>query len=214
MITKADYRGSPHIGVFCVANDDVCFAPLGCPQQLEEAIRETLGVDVVKASMATTSLLGIFSAMNNKLMIVPDILEKEEARLLKDRVSELAVLDVKFTAIGNLVAMNDHGIACSPFMRDEIKNAFSMKIADSDLVGSSMYVNNRGFLAHREASDAELKEAKRVFKVEGDVGTVNFGDPYVHSGIVGNKNGIIAGSFTSGPEMNRIDDVFILSKSE
>ncbi|NYZ79674.1 translation initiation factor IF-6 [Candidatus Micrarchaeota archaeon] len=212
MIIRADYRGSPHIGVFLAANDNICFAPLGCPHDLERDIRETLGVDVVKTSVSMTSLIGIFSALNNKTMIVPDILEKNEEKILKDNIGELIILDVKYTAIGNLVAMNDHGIACSPFMKDEIKNAFPLKIADSDLVGSSMYVNNRGFLAHREATDDELKEAKKIFKVDGDVGTVNFGDPYVHSGIVGNKNGVIAGSFTSGPEMNRIDDVFILSK--
>ncbi|MEM0372717.1 MAG: translation initiation factor IF-6 [archaeon] len=212
MITKADFRGSPHIGVFCAANDDVCFVPMSCPPKLEQAIKDFLKTDIVKTSIAMTSLIGVFSALNNKMMIVPDILEKEEKKTLRDNVGELVVLDVKYTAVGNLVAMNDYGIACSEFMKDEIKGAFSLKVADSDLVGSSLFVNNKGFLAHRECSGEELSEIKKIFKVNGDVGTVNFGDPYVRSGLVGNKHGMIAGAFTSGPELNRIDDIFILDK--
>jgi translation initiation factor 6 len=89
---------------------------MGVPAKLEQQIRETLGVDVVKTSIAMTSLIGIFSALNNKTMIVPDILEKSEKKTLSDSVGELVVLDVKYTAIGNLVAMNDP-LSTSPALR-------------------------------------------------------------------------------------------------
>ena len=38
------------------------------------------------------------------------------------------------------------------------------------------------------------------------VGTVNFGSPYVGSGCVSTDKGAWAGSQTTGPELNRIED--------
>lgn len=210
MIIKSDFVGSPHIGIFCIANDSICLAPYNCPQSFEEKIKEHLQVDVVKIGMAKTGLLGIFSAMNNKMIVTSDILEKEEIKTLKDYLPEVLVLDIKFTAIGNLVAMNDKAIVASPFLKKKLKDSISLKVADSDLIGSSLFVNNKGFLAHRETTDDEVERLEKALKVKGGIGSVNLGDPYIKSGIVGNKYGLIVGSKTSGPELNRIDDIFIL----
>lgn len=209
MISKVNYFGFPHIGIFVSMNDDVALVPKNCPKRVEALIKK-LDVEVVKASVAKTGLFGIFCALNNRMIIVPDILEKEELKVMKDYFPEVLVLHEKYTALGNLIAMNDKGIGCIDFLKKDIKNAVSIKVAGSDLVGSSLFVNNRGFLAHPDSSSSELKSFEKVFKVEGDVGTVNFGDPYVKSGIVGNEKGVLVGEFTSGPELNRIDDIFIL----
>ena len=96
MITRAEYLGSPHVGIFCLANDNLCFAPLSCPEELEAAISEHLKVDVIKTTMAGTGLLGIFSSMNSKLLITTEILEKEEVKTLEDYI-EVMVLENRYT---------------------------------------------------------------------------------------------------------------------
>jgi translation initiation factor 6 len=211
VITKAEYLGSPHVGIFCLANDNLCFAPLSCPLELEAAISEHLQVDVIKVSMAGTGLLGIFSSMNNKLLITTEILEKKEVKALEDYI-EVMVLQNRYTAIGNLVTMNDKGIACTKALEKHIEGSTSLNISDSDLVGSAVFANNRGFLVHRDAYIEDIFKLEDIFKVKGDVGTVNMGNPFVKSGIFGNKNGMIAGSLTSGPELNRIEDIFLFSE--
>jgi translation initiation factor 6 len=211
MITKVDFNGSPHIGVFCLVNDEIALVPYSITKKLEYALKTDLGVDIIKTSLASTSLLGIFACLNNSKIVIPDIIEKEELKVLKDNVPEVVVLTEKYAALGNLLALNDHGAICSRYLKvaDELP-VKKVRVAESDLVGSAVYANNRGFLAHRDTSQSELEEISKVLKVKGDVGTVNFGDPFVRSGIIGNKRGVLAGRFTSGPEMQRIDEVFML----
>ncbi len=207
-IIKADYYNSPYLGVFCKANDEIALVPNKMPEHLENIIRKELEVEVIKTSMATTGLIGIFSAFNNKRIIVPDVLYKEEVKTLEDYFSDVIVLEEKFSAIGNLVTMNDHGIACSPLIKNSLKEATGLKIAGTDLVGSVVFTSNAGFVAHIETKKEEMKELEKILKVKGGIGTINFGDPYISSGVIGNKKGLIVGNKTSGPELARLDEIF------
>ena len=47
---------------------------------------------------------------------------------------------------------------------------------------------------------------EQVMQVQPMVGTACFGSPYVGAGICASNNGAIAGTETTGPEMNRIED--------
>jgi translation initiation factor 6 len=211
MIIKSEFNGSPHIGVFCLLNDHVAFVPYSTSPKFEHLLKAEFGVSVVRTSLAGTSLLGIFACINNSKIIVSDIIEAEEIKVLKEHVPEVVQLSEKYTALGNLISLNDHGAVCSRYIKsvEEIP-AKRIKVADSDLIGSAIYSNNHGFLAHRDASQKELEEIHSVLKVKGDIGTLNFGDPLVKSGIIGNKRGVIVGKHTSGPEMQRVDEVFML----
>lgn len=216
-IDKTDFAGSPHIGVFCVVNDDFAVLPLATPQKFEDMIKETLEVDIIKTNMADTPLLGIFSAANNKRILVPKILEKNEIQILKEHFSEVIALPGKNVAVGNLIAMNDHGAVRSRYLaqRETVAKCTAIEemqeatVGWSDFVGSAVFVTNSGFLAHRDASEKEIKKLESIFKVKGDNCTVNMGDPFVKCGLVGNKKGILAGSLTSGPELMRISEVFL-----
>ena len=148
------------------------------------------------------------TVINNQKVITSSLLETDEIKTIQNNFSEVIILDEKYTAVGNLVAMNNKGIAASPIIADKIK-AQGIRIADSDLIGSAIYVNDTAFIAHRDAEEDELKKLEKIFKVPGGTGTVNFGDPFVKPAIIGNKRGLIVGNRTSGPEMNRVDDIFI-----
>ena len=211
MIAKADINGSPHIGAFCLVNDDVAFVPYSTSKRFEHILKTDLGVDVVRTMLAGTPLLGIFACLTNSKIVIPDIIEKDEIRVLENHVSEVIVLKERFTALGNLISLNDHGAVCSRYIRDvDSILGKRIRLADSDLVGSAVYASDTGFLAHRDSSAKELKELESVLRVRGDVGTLNFGDPFVKSGIIGNRRGIVVGKQTSGPEMQRVDEVFML----
>ncbi len=211
MIAKADINGSPHIGAFCLVNDDVAFVPYSTSRRFEHILKNDLDVDVVRTMLAGTPLLGVFACLTNSRIVIPDIIEKDEIKILENHVPEVIILKERFTALGNLISLNDHGAVCSRYIKD-IDGILGKRIrlADSDLIGSAVYANNVGFLAHRDASDKELEELESILKIKGDVGTLNFGDPFVKSGIIGNKRGIIVGKQTSGPEMQRVDEVFML----
>jgi len=208
-ITKTDYFNSPYLGVFCKANDNIAITPKKIPEHFEELLKEKLGVEVVKTTMAATGLIGVLSSFNNKRIIVSDLLYKEEISTLEDYFSDVIILEGKFNAVGNLITMNDKGAICSPMVEEHVKDAVGIKIAGTDLVGSVVFTTNKNFIAHIEATKEEVTKIEKALKVKGGIGTINFGDPYISSGMIGNKKALIVGNKTSGPELSRLDDIFL-----
>ena len=125
---------------------------------------------------------------------------------------EIGIFPGKHTALGNLVACNDKGAVISPKISDPalVEDVLGVKvkvmeIAGHEEVGSCCIATNKGFIAHPEAED-ELRLLKRILKVEGKTGSVNFGFPFVKSGLVANSNGYLAGLGTTGIELGRVDE--------
>jgi translation initiation factor 6 len=52
----------------------------------------------------------------------------------------------------------------------------------------------------------ELKQIEKILKVEGDIGTANFGSPFVGAFILANSHGYLVSEQTTGPELGRIDE--------
>ncbi|MBI1973389.1 translation initiation factor IF-6 [Candidatus Micrarchaeota archaeon] len=214
-LTKAVLRGSPHLGVFCAANDNHAFVPLSAPKSFDDRLRESLGVDVVRTTMMNSNLIGTFVACNSRIAFLPADAEKRELNAFKEAFGEVVLVGGGFNALGNLISMNDSGIACSPAIIREVAGSVECepaRIAGSDLTGSAVFATNAGFLCHHDATQAEVEKLESLFKSKGNIGTVNFGDPFVRSGLIGNRHGIVAGSRTSGPEMARIDNSFVFTR--
>ncbi|MFW5902816.1 MAG: translation initiation factor IF-6, partial [archaeon] len=202
------YRAS-EIGVFSKTNNKVTLVPPSATEKYEKKIKETLKTEIVETTICNSNLIGIFVAMNDDKIIVPSMITEYEQETLKKHFDEVKIIDSRYTAIGNLITMNNKGIAVSKFLKNEI-NGSSFEIAGTSLLGSTVFATDKGFLAHRNTKKEEIEKLEETLKVEGNVGTVNFGDPYVKNGLIGNKEGILVGKDTTGPEINRIDEVFIL----
>jgi len=209
MIGRLNYYNSSEIGVFSKTNNEVTLVPPSATQKYKEKIKDVLETEVIETTICNSNLIGIFVAMNDNRIIIPSTVMDYEVEKLKDYFNEVIVMDTKYTAIGNLIAMNNKGIAVSKFLKNEIDAPY-LEVAGTSLLGSTVFATDKGFLVHRNAKDKEIKKLEEIFKVEGKVGTINFGDPYVKNGIIGNNKGILVGEDTTGPEINRIDDIFIL----
>ena len=79
-------------------------------------------------------------------------------------------------------------------------------IAGQDVVGSLGVTNDQGVLLHPDVTPEEVILIEEVLGVPPMVGTVAFGSPYVGAGSCASNHGIIAGSETTGPELNRMED--------
>ena len=71
------------------------------------------------------------------------------------------------------------------------------------MAGSCGLVTNKGLLLHRDTTEEEMKKAEEILKVKGDIGTANFGTPYVGTSGMANSKGLVIGEKTSGPEISR-----------
>lgn len=210
MISKAQYKKSSNIGIFAKSNNSVTIIPPRAPESFKRRVKDTLKTELIETTISNSSLIGIFVAMNDETIVVPETTTGREIDRLKDHFSEIRVLESKYTALGNLIAMNNNSIAASEVLEPE-KNGFKpLEVGGTDLIGSTLFLTNEGFLAHMDAKKEELEEIENIFGVKGDVGSVNFGDTFVKNGLIGNDEGILVGQQSTGPELNRIDEVFML----
>ena len=79
------------------------------------------------------------------------------------------------------------------------------KIADLPTLGALAVHNKTGCLLHRDAEDFEIELIEKTLGVSATVGTVNFGSPYIRSGLVANSKGFIIGALSGGPEIQNAD---------
>jgi translation initiation factor 6 len=202
-----DYFGDYNIGFFGRASDKIFIS------SFEEDFYDVLKVDNKKITIGGTKFIGLFSAMNSNGIVLPYIIKDYELKEIKKIGLDVCVLKEKFTAIGNLIVANDKGAIVSVLLsKNSIKKiedtlkveVVKTKLANSNVVGSVCFATNKGAIIHREATDEDLRLVRDVLKVDVERGSVNFGSPFVSSGIIANSYGAIIGSKTSGYELDVI----------
>jgi translation initiation factor 6 len=215
VLRLAAYSKNPNIGVYVGANDRVAVLPPGAPKSFVEVASETLAVEVVESTVGGTSLLGVMMALNNHGTVVPRHCPSLEVENLKKAGLTVGVIPDKYTALGNLVLLNDKGAIASEvlskravkIMEDALGCEVYLKnLGGHKIVGSLGVATNKGALLYPNLEDEELDWAEEVLKVDVDIGTVNQGVGYVKTGLVANTKGALIGNATTGPEIARIED--------
>ncbi len=210
------YR-SPNIGIFIKANDNHLFIPKGFAQSKAQRLEEFLGVKSVRVSIAHTRLLGPLMVVNNKGILLARIAEEYEVESLREATGlKVSRLNSRFTAVGNLVAVNDRCAIVSPLLKDhleDIRSALDVdilvtSIASYNQVGALVACTNNGAVIHPNASDDDIRKISNALKVDVEPATVNGGVPFVSSGMVANVKAIVVGSATTGPEMVMLSRAF------
>ena len=210
MLKRMNLTGSPNLGVYISVNDEVAIVvPFNLSTEVEDIIKETLEVDTIKTSIAGCNLNGALAVGNSNGFVVSPYINEKELQTLEDAGLNVSLMPGKYTAVGNIIAANDHGAIVGPkvgekavkVIEDTLKVPVEISsIADSNIIGSSSLVTNKGFLVHRDASYEELDF------VEENIGTVCKGMPLVGACGIANSQGAIVGESTTGPEMARLEE--------
>jgi len=203
---RTNFDGDPNIGLYGFATDGYCALGLNSEKA---RLEKELDVDAHVITILNTGLVGIFASGNSRGLILPAIMEKHEREKVKVKT---LYLKSRFTALGNLVLMNDKGIILSPLLgreKREIEQFFGLRcemtsIAGTAIVGKAGIATNKGCLVHPKTKRREISLIEDVLQVKCDIGTVNFGSPYPGSGVIANTSGVVASQQSSGPELGRI----------
>jgi translation initiation factor 6 len=208
-VQQLSVQGEDFIGLLGMATDRYAILSRNFPRV------EALDVPVTRTRLYGSNLIGLFSAGNSNGLLLPYFISDDEIEGLGKSLGgdiKIGRLMDRCTAVGNLIACNDQGAIVSPMISETktIRKILGVrvvqrKIAGHDEVGACCIATNRGFLVHPEAEN-ELEKISKIFKVEGMAGSVNFGFPFVKSGLIANSRGYLAGSRTSGIELGRIDE--------
>lgn len=212
-IDKISFSNDPNIGLYAFATDEYCLVGNILAKEAK-ILEKSLNVKIIQSKISQTSLPGIFCSGNSNGIIVPEIITDRELEYLKKQKNVL-VLKGNNTAIGNLVLANDKGCLISEKLKlhkSKIKDFLGVRtevstVAGLDLVGTYTVANNKGCLTAKNILEKEKQILEDVLKVKSGPATVNFGYSFVKSGVIVNSSGLLVGSQTSGPELERISDV-------
>jgi len=204
--------GNASIGVYSLATEEMAIVPSLVSESKAKRLEEWLRVNVIRTSIGESVLIGALACANSNGVILPQFVHRDEIQAIKSASSDIniAVMETKRTAYGNMVLANDHGALVDPRLKEtdvaNISDALGVEavpgeIAGLPYVGSLAMATNKGVLAHPLLREEEKKLLEDVLKVGVEVGTINCGIPYVATGLIGNTHGAVAGFITTGPEL-------------
>ncbi len=206
--------GNPNIGIYICTSNKYALVPKGVTSQVKEKVSNVLSVEVFEAQIARTPLLGVFAVCTDRLVLVPSIIRDDELNELREVGLDVRVIDVKHTALGNVILHNSKAMMLSEELSDnEVKEIVNIlgfskymkrKLANMTAIGSAAVITDRGAVVHPDVSDEELNLISKFFEVNADIATVNFGVAFIKTGLVANNYGALVGERTTGPEIMRI----------
>jgi len=210
-VLKTSFYNNPNIGLYAFATDSYCILAPNIKEELVEKIKSVLKVPIYQLTIFNSNLIGVFCSGNKDILLVPSLITEHEIKTLEKFNIPYKIIDTKLTALGNNLVIKDNICLANPnYSSKTLKQLENFKvtqdkIANLSTVGSCAVITKKGCLLHIDSTEADIKKIENLFKVKSDIGTVNMGNPYVHSGIIANSNGYIVGGQTSGPEIMRID---------
>ncbi|MHC1604572.1 MAG: translation initiation factor IF-6 [Candidatus Methanofastidiosia archaeon] len=218
MIERMNLGGTPFVGIVSFTTEDITITRTGLSENKIRKISATLGTKVLQCSAARTDLVGIFLAGNSKGVLIPYILEEHEREVIESKLAcETMVVPTKFTALGNMLLVNDKGGIINPelgYLREEIESFLEVEIEEGIIagfknVGSVAVANNKGCLVHQQTSEEKMEWIKDVLKVPVSHSTANRGVGFLGGCMIANSRGVVVGESSTGPELGRIDDILM-----
>ena len=217
-IFKYDVYRGPNIGIYTKVNDEKIFLPRGFAKSKAAHLEEYLNAEALYTSVANTRLMGALMVINNHGILLPNTISETELAFYKKYTDlNVSILDTKFTALGNMISVNDKGGVVSPIIpKDEVKQIsdaldveiIQKRIAGYNQVGAMMVATSHGGIIHPETDEEDIRKISDVLGVEIEPATINGGIPFVASGVLANNKSIVVGSFTSGPEIMMLTRAF------
>jgi len=209
------FNENPNVGVFCRANENVCFIMKHLTKKIKRKVSSALGVKLVETTIAEANIIGSLLSINSHGAVITDLADEEINGYIVDQGLNIFVIDDKINAAGNIILVNDYGALVHPDFKDstikKMEEIFEVSVERGTIgslktVGMAAVVTNKGLLSHPKINTEEQRKLEEIFDVEVMIGTVNHGVPLIGSGLVANTKGAIIGGLTTGIEMGRIEE--------
>lgn len=210
---RINFGRIPYLGLFARTTDKITLLPEWFKIN-EQKVLDILGTRTKRITFLQSPLIGLFSAGNSNGIIVPSLIEPNEKQKLVENGIKVTCIEGRYTAMGNLVLVNDHGALVHPDLPDETIERMAEglgvqikrgTIAGIKNVGAAGVVTNKGALVHPDVTEAEVQLLEQVLNVPVDIGTACGGTKYVGICMLANSHGALTGELSTGPELGRIE---------
>jgi len=213
-ISKTGLYGNDYIGAFSITNDSVTLVGGSPGGSGETVIRENLKTRIVETLINGSDLLGIYSVLNSRALLLPPMTYKTELDRLKAELPELevSIFETDLNALRNNILANDKVAIVNPrHSASEVKaledllgvEIIKMQIGGFETVGANNILTNRGLVMNNRVSEEEESMLKELFKNVSQ-STANTGSVSIGLCTIANSNGIVAGNATTGYELSNM----------
>lgn len=228
MATRTQYENNNEIGVFSMLTNGYCLVAIGGSENFYSVFEAELAdhIPVVHTTIAGIRIVGRMVVGNKNGLLVPSTTTDQELQHLKNALPDavrIQRVEEKLSALGNVVACNDHVALVHPDIDQETEEiiadvlgveVFRQSVAGNVLVGTYCALSNQGALVHPKTSIEEQKELSALLQIPVTAGTVNRGSDVVGAGMVVNDWTAFAGIDTTSTELTKIESIFNLHGGE
>ena len=225
MATRAAYENSNEVGVFAKLSNAYCLVAIGGSENFYSVFEAELAdhIPVIHTSIAGTRIIGRLTAGNKNGLLLPQTTTDQEMQNIRNALSDdvkLQRIDEKLSALGNIIAANDHVALVHPDIDAETEEiiadvlgveVFRQSVAKNVLVGSYCALSNLGALVHPKTSVEEQRELSALLQVPVTAGTINRGSDVIGAGLVVNDWSAFCGVDTTSTELAVVESIFNLN---
>jgi translation initiation factor 6 len=206
-VKKADHISVPSIGIVMHMFEDFLVA-----SESEKNNIEKMNIDIKKYYVELPIITPYFIEYDNKIIISSSAPEKLKEVLKK----HFDIIEIDFTEnlIGNIFLIGKNGIIYSHGKEKDVKKISeklslpAYKIKTKYLFGSISKLYNNKLLISQELSDKIIEKVREITGYIVDIGSINFGSPYLRYGIEINKEYLIIGKYSTGHEIVKVEEFF------
>lgn len=222
MVSRCKYQSSSEIGAYARITNTFALLPITTSDQFTSAFDNLLtdNVKIVRTNIAGTAIVGRLTVANSRGLIVPLTTTRSELQHLRDSLPdgvEVALVEERYSALGNVISCNDKIAIVHPDLDPETieviedvlqVEAFPATIANEPLVGSYSVFTNRGGVVTPDITREQLEELSGQLGVTLEAATVNQGSNLVSAGVCVNDSALICGWDSTALEVANLTRIF------
>ena len=214
-VLVTNFDGNPNVGLYGLSTNKHILLGKDVSQTYDKEIAKVTQKPIERITIAGTSLIGVFCVWSNNKLLVPQLIFDHELKVLETLGLDVSVINTDLTCLGNNIVVGPKGAIINPEFTDEALTQISealgvdchrRKIMEIEAVGSIGIVRDERGLFHRNIPPEEVEELEELLGVQIQGGTINMGNPYIHSGIILLEEGFIVGEASGGPEIAHADE--------
>ena len=228
MATRCAFENSNEIGVFASLTNSYCLTGIGGSENFYSIFESELSshIPVIHATIAGCRFIGRTTIGNRRGLLVPSTTTDQELQHLRNSLPDGVVIqriEERLSALGNVVACNDHVALVHPDIDRETEDVisdvlgvevFRQTVAGQALVGSYSVFTNQGGMVHPRTSVEDIEELSSLLQVPLVAGTVNRGSDVLGGGMVANDWTAFCGLDTTSTEISVIESIFKLGAKQ
>mmetsp|Transcript_35778 Transcript_35778/g.75312 ORF Transcript_35778/g.75312 Transcript_35778/m.75312 type:complete len:260 (+) Transcript_35778:179-958(+) len=225
MATRVAFENSNEIGVFAALTNGYCLTGINRSENFYSVFESELAahIPVIHATIAGCRFVGRTTVGNRRGLLVPNTATDQELAHLRNSLPDSVVVqrvEERLSALGNIVACNDHVALVHPDVDRETEDVisdvlgvevFRQIVGGQALVGSYCKFSNTGGMVHPRTTVEDIEELSSLLQVPLVAGTVNRGSDVLGGGLIVNDWSSFVGLDTTSTEISVIENIFRLS---